>query len=163
MACKLLDVIKKSPKIIKKNTIRFYGHFPENFFFKYKELFKNKNIEYCGIVEQKKIYEELLKSKVALHFNSELFPFALSTKIFEYAAAKVPTLTISPGGEIDDLINMNNWGIIARPEQNEIMRSIQSMQHYKADITNESIEKYHYRNIALNYLKIINNISTEKL
>ena len=158
MADEFLKVIENEPALLENCKIKFYGHFPSELIRKYDELFRKNIIQYHGIVSQKRVITELSQSKVALHFNSEKFPYLVSTKIYEYAASRIPTLAVTGGGEIDALINDNGWGIAVKAEHNEIKNAIQKITEIPK-IRKNTIDQYHYRNIAMEYSKLINQLN----
>jgi glycosyltransferase involved in cell wall biosynthesis len=53
---------------------------------------------------------EVAESFATLQFNAERFPYALSTKIFEYAASGRPVLSVNYGGEVDSLVRQHGLG-----------------------------------------------------
>ena len=158
MARSFLDAIRADPELLENCVVKFYGKIPEFISGEYSDLMEKGLIICSGIASQEKVFDELQRSKVALHFGSEKFPYALSTKIFENSAAGVPTLSINGGGEIEELINQNNWGISVRPVSADIREGIKKISKDRMEIGRDTVEQYHYRNLAFRYSRLINEI-----
>lgn len=135
-------------------TVDFYGSFPLNLKKKYDHLFKNGVLKHSPPVSPEKIQELMHDSFVCLQFNARIYSYLVSTKIYEYASLKRPTLSINYGGEIDDLVRKHKLGISVNGDNLEqIEKEILNLykiwkQDPSYEISPEGIEKYHYRNLA---------------
>jgi len=158
MAKCFLDVVQEDAELLKKCIVKLYGKTPEFIINEYPQLIDKKIINILGIASQEKVIRELKRSRIALHFGSEKFPYALSTKIFENAAAGIPTLSINGGGEIEDLIENNNWGVSVRPVFADIKEGIKKISDFGCKIRRDTVEQYHYKNLSYQYSELINGI-----
>jgi len=149
-----ISAIDKINMKIPELTVDFYGSFPLNLKKKYDHLFQIGVLKHSPPVSPEKIQELMRDSFVCLQFNARIYSYLVSTKIYEYASLRRPTLSINYGGEIDDLVRKHKLGISVNgdnPEQieNEILNLYDIWkQDPSYEISPEGIEKFHYRNLA---------------
>lgn len=100
--------------------IDVYGRVSERF----KLFLKNNNttikVNLKGYVAQNEIAIIAKHYSAALQINANEYPYLVSTKIYEYPALGLPTLSINYGGDINYLITKNKIGIselIGRPQK----------------------------------------------
>lgn len=116
-------------------------------------------IEVHGFLSQEEAFEYVLKSDWAIQLNSEIYPYLVSTKIYEYAMLNVPTFSINYGGEIEDLIRKADLGISVNLNTDDLDLNIEKivdskeLKEYRFDIS-----EYSYDKLAEKYL-----VSLEKL
>jgi glycosyltransferase involved in cell wall biosynthesis len=157
MARCFLQVCRAHPELIGKGRVVFYGHLPLRLKREFSPLWKIGMVEDRGIQPQNVVFEELKRSCVALQLNSELYPYLVSTKIYEHAAAGVPTLSINGGGEIDTLIDLNGLGISVRPNFDQVKKAMSEITDpgRRFDMR-DFAQACHYSRIAARYSEIIN-------
>lgn len=151
---KAVDEIKsKTPEI----KIDFYGKLPNDVKRKYIKLFEKDIVKEHKKIPPNEIKKKMSKSFVCLHFNAEFFPMSVSTKIYEYASLKRPTLSINYGGEIDKLIDNYNFGISVNGKDiTKIKKEILNLyeiwkKNPNYEIKPKDIDKFHFKNIVLEF------------
>ena len=134
--------------------INFYGKIPNDVEKKYIKLFERGIAKQHNKVHPNEIMQKMLQSFVCLQFNSRYYPMSVSTKIYEYASLKRPTLSINYGGEIDKLMKNYNFGISVNGDnikkiKEEILKLYEIWKkNPNYQIKPRGIESFHYRNIA---------------
>ncbi len=94
----------------------FYGGFPAHLARSYQALIDTGVIEIKARVDPDTLMHAISEAYACLQFNAERMPYALSTKIYEYACLGRPTLSINYGGEIAELVATRNLGWNASAE-----------------------------------------------
>nr|QNO48826.1 hypothetical protein IMBEDNDK_00036 [Methanosarcinales archaeon ANME-2c ERB4] len=148
---KAVDAIEKT---IPELKIKFYGSSPPNLKHKYAKLFNDGIVSAHPPVSPDQIHRFMHESFACLLFNARIYPFARSTKIYEYASLNRPTLCINYGGEIDALIKKHKLGISVNGDnvgqiKEEILKLYDIWQQDPGyEISPEGLKIYHYKNIA---------------
>ena len=154
----LLDVLEK--KQIETVQVIVVGNYTYALKRRYQGLIELGILQFEGWVSQEKALEIVASADYALQLNAKIFPYALSTKIFEYAAIGIPTLSLNFGGDIDKLIrdyslgysvNLNNDDLnewILRLASNELNR-----------LFSFSIDDFSYSKLAMKYSELIQESS----
>jgi len=91
-------------------AVDFYGGFPDPFLSEFSDLLSSGIVRAHPPVPPKAVPGLLADSVLCLHLNAAHTPGALSTKIYEYAAAGRPVFSMNYGGEVDALINAHALG-----------------------------------------------------
>ncbi len=76
----------------------------------YDELLKKKIVQLKGIVSPEKAIKEIMTADICLVLVQREHPEALTSKFFEYCAAKKPMLAIGPEGDLKNKFDKNNIG-----------------------------------------------------
>lgn len=97
----------------------FYGGFPSHLARAYSDLTESGVVSVRERIAPDRLMAEIDDAFACLHFNAQESPFALSTKIYEYACAGRPTLSLNYGGEIESLITTHSLGWSARADSME--------------------------------------------
>lgn len=139
------------------------GHIPKYFFEKYAQLFFENKVTFAGILSYDRAIDVLFQSDICLHFTARHVPEALSTKIFEYAAAKKPILSINWGGDAERLIARNRWGDSICPDDVCFTEKINVFLHQgmqKTHFDMSAIEQYSYAHLASKYARLIESLTS---
>ena len=80
-------------------------------------------LTHCDRLPSRELMIEVASAFACLHINGNQTPFALSTKIYEYACSRRPTLSLNFGGEIEDLIEAHRLGISVRGDDSVAIRA----------------------------------------
>jgi len=148
---KAVDELKEKIPELKAH---FYGRVPKDIKRDYEKLFNNGMLKEHKKIHPNKIMEKMHESFVCLQLNSKKYPMAVSTKIYEYAALKRPTLSINYGGEIDKLVKDYDLGISVNGDnikqlKKEILKLYEIWKKNPGyEIEPKKIDKFHYKNIA---------------
>jgi glycosyltransferase involved in cell wall biosynthesis len=108
--------------------------------------------------------EELDNSFAALQFNSRQFPYALSTKIFEYGASRRPVLSLNYGGDIARLVLEHGlgWSIDASSPAtvSDGLRAAHAEWRHNPGLCTSptGFESYDYARIAADYRSRIESL-----
>jgi glycosyltransferase involved in cell wall biosynthesis len=149
---KAVDELKEKVPELKAH---FYGRVPKAIKREYEKLFNNGMLKEHKMIHPNKIMEKMHESFVCLHLNSKKYPMAVSTKIYEYAALKRPTLSINYDGEIDKLVKDYDLGISVNANnikqlKQEILKLYEIWKkNPRYEINSKNIDCFHYRNIVL--------------
>lgn len=149
-----LKAIQNIEEKIPEIKICIYGSFPNSIRDKYKQMFVSGKIKSYPSVSPEKIHKLMHHSFACLHFNARLFPFAVSTKIYEHAALKRPTFSVNYGGDTENLMRNHNFGISVNGDdigqiEDGIVRLYElwkSNPNY--EISPFNLEMFDYKNLA---------------
>ncbi len=103
-----LDALEKLQ--VENIQIIVVGNFPHALIEHYNSLIERGQLYFEGWVSRKRALSLIVGADYALQLNAEIYPYALSTKIFEYAAMRVPTLSLNYGGDIDVVVRNYSMG-----------------------------------------------------
>jgi len=109
-------------------------------------------------IPQQEIFSTLRQYAAALQLNARAFPFLVSTKLFEYAAAKIPTISVNYGGAIEKLIDELDCGFSINLLKNDIVESLRSIILKLDTPFSFRVDKYHWRSLAGQYFDLINEV-----
>jgi len=136
-------------------SAQFYGgEFPNILKKKYAHLFTEGILVHYPWISPEQVQKKIHESFACLHFNSRNFPYLVSTKIYEYASLRRPTLSINYGGDIEELIKKHKLGVSVDGDdikkiQDEILKLYRIWQHDQYyEISPENLEIFHYENLA---------------
>ena len=163
----LLDYVLEN--YIKYNTlkIKLYGKLNKKYIMlKYSKLIEKNILQLYDSVCPKDALKEIYKSFFALQLNADIFPYLVSTKIYEYAALYRPVLSINYGGEIEEIINKHRLGYSVNlniDDKYKLKKIFNELyKKWKKNKYNGNkpynIKKYSYRNITKKYIKKIKKI-----
>lgn len=127
------------------------GNMPRKIY-EYKKYLSNLSIN--PPVSQEKAFNFVQMSRYALQFNAEVVPYLLSTKVYEYPALGVPTISINYGGEIEKLILENDWGCSINLCKDSIHDKLRGFLGSPTRAVSFD-QKYCYNNIAKAYSNYI--------
>lgn len=153
----VIEILDEIPDII----IDIYGKVPNRILNNYSNLVKKNIIREHERVSPEKIKQKIYESFVCLQVNSEYFPESATTKVYEYAALKRPTLSINYGGEVHKMMSEFNFGISVngyniRKIKNEILNFYQIWKKNQCyEISPKKINELHYKNIASKFEKYL--------
>jgi len=156
-----LRVVTNIETIVPEIKVFFYGSFPNNLKKQYNNLFKTGVVTHFPPVSPEKIHKLMYESFSCLQFNARIYDYLVSTKIYEYASLRRPTLSINYSGEIDTLIKKHKLGISVNGDDIEqIQEAILKLydiwkQSPYYEISPEGLEMYHYRNLAKQVAKYL--------
>jgi len=118
----LLRVISLGPGQFRDFRFEFYGHFPGHLAREFGSLLESGTVVVHGRIPPTELMVRVRDAFACLQVNSDEAPFALSTKLFEYACVGRPILCLNYGGEIDDLMRKHDLGWSVRGDSEEEIR-----------------------------------------
>jgi len=155
MLARLFDALSDDENII----FCFAGILPAWIFKSYKKLTEQHRIIDFGIVSPEEALSIVQQSDIALQVTAEKVPYALSTKVFEYAALQKPILSVNSGGDIDTLLLENQWGVSIHYQDPDFSNKVkQCIREIKPIVNISSLEKYSYKSIARQYSQLIQDV-----
>lgn len=161
---RLLDVICDNPNLAKKIRLRQVGLVPKWLKLKirlnYRKLIYDGILQLKGSMSQRDALLELAKSDYALLLNSPKLPYALSTKVYEYGALRVPVLSLNYGGEIETYMSKSNLGLNVNLERtclrNALEKLLASPSEFEGNV--DFIDSHSYKNLARRYSDFLNKL-----
>jgi glycosyltransferase involved in cell wall biosynthesis len=141
-----------------------YGGFPGGVKSEYADLIESGVLEVHPRVPTKTVMAAIDDAFACLQFNAEQFPYLVSTKVFEYAAARRPVLSVNYGGEIEGLVNEGNlgWSVDARDSEglSATLREVYTAWQNDPRYTSEPVglARYDYANLALEYSELLERV-----
>ncbi|GAB4284845.1 MAG: glycosyltransferase family 4 protein [Coriobacteriia bacterium] len=142
----------------------FYGGFPAHLARSYQALIDIGVIEIKARVDPDTLMHAISEAYACLQFNAERTPYALSTKIYEYGAARRPVLSVNFGGEIEAFIDQHHLGWSARADHPaSIVRALREVQstwrrNPSFSTTPTGLAAYDYTRLAERYLHVLSAI-----
>ena len=83
----------------------------------------------------------------------------MSTKIFEYAAMRVPTISLNYGGDIDRLVNDHSLGYSCDLNHQDIDQLVINLANRQLDDKfSFRVEPFSYENLAAKYSDLIESL-----
>ena len=144
-------------------VIDVYGRVSERF----KLFLKNNNtkikVNLQGYVTQNEIKDLAKHYSAALQINANEYPYLVSTKIYEYPALGLPTLSINYGGDINSLIVENRIGFseqINRPltSLGKILNTLSKINRSDLDYFSKNNS---WKSRAVEYSILLDNLSDD--
>lgn len=154
---------------LQKNTppikVTFIGSMPKFVKTKYAELIDKGICVFLNPMSHNESIDRLFEADFALHFNARGVPEALSTKVYEYAAARKPIISCNFGGEIERLITSHKWGLSINLATDDIATKMSSFLAGQSCVyfDNAQIITYSYPALAKKYDQLISNLTNSKL
>mgnify|MGYP001552400075 CR=1 FL=1 len=147
----LRKVLDKVPKLQVKLIGGTGGWLKREF----QDLIDKDALQLHPPVSQKEALRHVLQSTMALQVNAKELPYLVSTKIFEYAACKVPTLSINYGGQIETLVRERNLGHSLHCERDSLVDFLLHIEDKAAQEFSYDIDDFDYAVLAKNYSQLI--------
>lgn len=156
----LLDTIKNIIYTCPDIKIIIIGNISNKILKSYKNLIAKNVLQFMPFMPYKKAIEFLISNTTyALHLNAKRAPHALSTKIYEYAFLKIPTISLNYGGEIEEFINEHDIGYSINLEKADLKNFLINLYDnpFQHKFKFKDIDQYSYEKLAKKYLDFILN------
>jgi len=119
------EILRQLLNVLEKQRIRAIqvivaGNYTHALKQRYQGLIDNGLLQFEGWISQGEALDLIASADYALQLNAAIYPYALSTKIFEYAAMGVPTLSLNYGGDIDQMIRDHSLGYSINLNESEL-------------------------------------------
>lgn len=150
----LLDALQR--RNIDALRVVVIGYYTTSLAERYRTMIEDGRLELRGWVAPEVAIAAISAADYALQLNSRMFPYALSTKIYEYAAMGVPTLSLNYGGDIDELIRAHSLGYSINLDDVDLDDWLMRLlaDELEKDFA-FSVEGFSYRNLAVTYSDLI--------
>ena len=138
---KMLKALQKAKLYLK---ICIAGKCSESFISECNDLYSAGELSFFGFITQQQVFNLIKKSKSGLQINAQAYPYALSTKLFEYPAHNVPVLSLNYGGDIERIIHKYKMGTSININhtdnlQSSLMQFFNNMpDHFTCDVSSFS-------------------------
>jgi len=129
---------------------------------KYERFIRAGSLVLCRPVAQSEIPLILSKYHAAILLTAKAFPYAASTKIYEYAAVKIPTISINFGGEADQLIRDLDCGVSINLLENDSEQALEDAVSKLDGPFSYRVEKLHWNMLAQRYLTLVKDVLAER-
>jgi glycosyltransferase involved in cell wall biosynthesis len=129
----------------------------------HSDLVERGVVRITSPVAQPEALRLVAASDYALQLNAREFPYLVSTKVYEYALMRVPTISLNYGGEIDALVRDNGFGhsldLGTAPDLGAFLRSLP--ERARADHDGRfafDVERFTYPALARRYSDLIEDL-----
>ncbi len=161
----LLGTISEHQNDFPELRFVFYGGVPNDLVRQHAALVEAGTIQFRERITASQLMIEYQHAFACLHFNAEAFPFALSTKVFEHACMRRPTLSVNYGGELSRLIEVDGLGWNARADDPEdIRRSLRRVRDAWLESPGQQLDdvntSYGYPAIAEQWRELIGDVES---
>lgn len=139
-------------------TVLLVGRFPRQLAERYADLVSRGSLVLQPQMPQTAAFERVAKARFALQLNAPVAETQVSTKIFEYAALRVPTVSINYGGAIDSLVREHDlgWSIHAElPDFDARLDACMSAPDAEFD---SDVDAYSFDTLAARYSDLIESL-----
>ncbi|MDH5716644.1 MAG: glycosyltransferase [Spirochaetia bacterium] len=154
---KFIKSIREIKDKIKIKKILIISSYVPNFIqTEIEDLVQTGLIELKPIMSQEKAFEYLVLSKYGLQLNAKVYPYLVSTKIYEYAMMKVPCVSLNYGGDIEDYFKKYDIGYSINVEKADLKKELIKLYKKPEKKFKFNISKFYYKNLAKEYSKLIN-------
>ncbi len=113
------ELVANHPGFARRFEIVTYGGFPPQIRREMEHLVQKGVLQINGYVSPAQAREAAGNAFALLLINAEIFPYAVSGKIYEYMALRRPIYAITPDGELTQLMRRGNLGIVAPSSSKE--------------------------------------------
>lgn len=158
---KFLEAFKLCLSKVKKPCVTLIGKYPQKLLTTlFPNLVDQEILRFKGSVDQRQAFKYLLEHNYALQLNADIHPHLVSTKIYEYAALKMPTISINNGGEIDKLVSAADIGYSINVLKTQIPEELLKIASKKFHNFKFNVNQYSYKSLANKYLSVLNDLDT---
>jgi glycosyltransferase involved in cell wall biosynthesis len=120
------------------------------------DLIEGGVLELRPYVPQRTVFEMVKRHTYALQLNAKLYPYLVSTKIYEYGMLGVPTVSLNYGGEIEGLVLDRDLGYSVSVEEDDIAAFLTGLYEQPRRQFLFDVADFAYDRLAVQYSKLIN-------
>jgi len=129
---------------------------------RYSHFLRTGSLILCNPVAHGEIAKVLKRYDAAIHLTARAFPYAASTKIYEYAASGIPTISLNYGGEAEQLVRDLDCGISINLTMNGTEKAFQDAICSPHRQFQYRVERYHWRRLSRRYLNVVRDVLAER-
>jgi glycosyltransferase involved in cell wall biosynthesis len=123
----------------------------------YGDLVDSGRLELRPPVRHEDALALIAGSDVALHLGAEAVPYALSTKIYEHAMLRVPTLSLNYGGEVDELVAAHGLGRSVNLRADDLDAALDDLDAIGAGLAFDA-DEFAYPELARRYSELLESL-----
>jgi glycosyltransferase involved in cell wall biosynthesis len=138
---------------IRVTLVGGYRRMPEK---EFSDLIEEGILELHPYVSHKTVLEMVKQHTYTLQLNAKMYPYLVSTKIYEYGMLKVPTISLNYGGEIERLVLDRDLGYSVNVERDDIAAFITHLYKQPWRQFSFDVGDFAYDRLAARYSKLIN-------
>jgi glycosyltransferase involved in cell wall biosynthesis len=141
--------------------VEMFGGFPASVRATTSDLEEAGILRINARVPSAEILEHIAQSFACLQFTAKELPYALSTKIYEYASLHRPVVSINYGGDIADMVASHHLGWNARADRaGEVANVLRQAyatwrENPSYEIEPQGLEAFRYDNLARDYERVL--------
>lgn len=120
----------------------------------YADLVQADRLSVRGPMPHEHALALIAESDVAVHLGAKEFPYALSTKIYEHAMLRVPTLSVNYGGEVARLIADRGLGRSVNLSEDDLGAALDELREVGRDLRFD-VEDFAYPRLAARYSELL--------
>jgi len=128
----------------------------------YAEYVREGLADFRTPVRQDEVLGILQEYDAALHLTARAFPYLVSTKIYEYAAAKIPTIAVDYGGEIERLTTEMDCGFSINLLETDPASGLSAAIQQLDRTFGYKVESYRWTAVADKYLDLVKSVIAER-
>lgn len=168
LSCERDEILYQALDLVERERIKgvrwvLVGNIPDGLQKRYHTLIEDGRLEVKGWVSQKEAMELVAGADYALQLNSKIYPYALSTKIFEYAALRVPCISLNYGGDIERVITDGSFGYSINMDTHDLSLFLHRLARREVnDKFSFEINRYSYKQLAIRYSELVESLVLEK-
>jgi len=121
----------------------------------FSEFIEKKVLNTFEKISYEKLMEIIPEYNYGLHVNAKEYPDALSTKIYDYLSAGIPLVSVNYGGEIEELINANNFGYSINIADKNTDMILKLIKMDSIELDPDKVGEFSYEKIIKKYVQII--------
>lgn len=122
------------------------------------DLLLSGDVKILEPMPQKKVFDEILGARMALHLNApKTNDTQVSTKLLEYAALGVPTVSLNYGGAADTLVRDSRLGWSVDAGSNEFSSQLDAIWSSTTPFAPD-LERFDFESLADRYCHLITEV-----
>jgi hypothetical protein len=135
--------------------VALIGRFPATLATEFADLVRSGSLELLPQMPQQLAFERLVRSRFALQLNAPVATTQVSTKIFEYGALRVPTVSINYGGAIVSLVEDHGLGVSVNATAADFERQLDACLERGDGDFSYDVEQFSFDHLADRYSELI--------
>lgn len=164
LSCGREEILREALDLVERDGIDgvrwvLVGNIPGGLAKRYRSLIADGRLEIKGWVSQETATQIVSEADYALQLNSKIYPYALSTKIFEYAALRIPCISLNYGGDVARVIDEGSFGYSVNMETDNLGEFLSRLviREFDNDFRFDT-EMFSHRQLAVRYSELIQSL-----
>jgi glycosyltransferase involved in cell wall biosynthesis len=123
----------------------------------YRDLLDSGRLELRPPLRHEDALGLIADSDVALHLGAAAVPYALSTKIYEHAMLRVPTLSLNYGGEVAELVAAHGLGRSVNLRADDLEAALDDLDRLGSGLAFDA-DEFAYPALARRYSELLESL-----